>query len=228
MKHNKTFLIILGVIVLACVFFFVYVKQSTAPSSIAPNINDGYLQLAMGEMYTDNDFLLFFEKAPRVQSPCHEIDDTCLVVEITISGQDDGTFSTLLPENTMISIVGKNILWKNSGEVIDQETTPLTLLFGVSDQPFETPLTYTGTFEDFQFGDYGHITINDALGNERTFWLGDDVPYEVLNAFIDGNTVYPDKKGDPVRVTWMRVKKFVPEAEGEMYQDVIIDLEEIL
>ena len=73
-----------------------------------------------------------------------------------------------------------------------------------------------GKFLRVEQGDYVHLVVRDAKGEERTFFVGPDRSFESL-------LEHPERlRGTRVRVRWHTVKRNIPEAGGPM------DIEEAL
>ncbi|MEW6281886.1 MAG: hypothetical protein AB1758_24990 [Candidatus Eremiobacterota bacterium] len=79
--------------------------------------------------------------------------------------------------------------------------------------------TLVGTFVDLEWGDYAHITIRDARGEERSLWVGNDDSFKPV---LEKPSAY---KGKKVRVTWHTVTKDIPEAGGKMEIDEATSIE---
>lgn len=67
-----------------------------------------------------------------------------------------------------------------------------------------------GKFVDLEFGDYAHVLIEDAKGEQHSYFLGND---PALEKFVTDTDRY---RGKRVRVHWRTVNKNIPQAGGEM------------
>lgn len=71
-------------------------------------------------------------------------------------------------------------------------------------------LKMEGTFFEIQWGDYAHFVIQKADNEYASFWIASSMPEKEWAPF-DSNTL----KGRKVRVTYEKVKRFIPESGGE-------------
>lgn len=80
--------------------------------------------------------------------------------------------------------------------------------------------TLTGTFVGVSMGDYAHLQVRDAKGQERSFFvLTGDKSFE---PFLESPQNY---RGRRIRLKWRRVERNIPEAGGPMEIDEAISIQ---
>jgi hypothetical protein len=94
----------------------------------------------------------------------------------------------------------------------------LLLLLTLCSSAFAEPKHLEAKFLGIEIGDYYHINVEDADGNQRSFFLSDD---ESFDPFIKDPESH---KGDRVDLLWHTIEKDIPEAGGKMTIDEAISI----
>ena len=70
--------------------------------------------------------------------------------------------------------------------------------------------TLTGAFIDIEMGDYAHLLLEDAEGEQRSFFVSNDSSFD---PFLEDPAKF---KGRTITITWQSVTRTIPEAGGDM------------
>ena len=223
---------IVSIIIIICLVFsviFLFVLKNSHSSQKVPGLvnSDRHLFISLGETFSDGAFVMIPVNTEMDDDRCQGVTYTnCSVIELVFKNEYDEYSLFTIYDKPVISN-GKIITWRDPSSIVSDVTLAEDMLvFDIRDQALNQPTIMKGTFEDFEFGDYGHLTVRDEMGNPYRFWL-DEIPYETLNIFIDGDMSRKEMQGKPVIVTWERRKGFIPESGPDSYQDVITDIREV-
>jgi hypothetical protein len=97
----------------------------------------------------------------------------------------------------------------------------LVLLLALGSFVFAEPKSLQAKFLGIEIGDYYHINVEDADGNQHSFFLSGDESFDPFIKDPEGH------KGQWVDLRWHTLEKDIPEAGGKMKIDEAISIVEL-